>query len=332
MGRGKHCSIEKREIINKLLDEGKTFAFIRHTLGVSNGMITNAKNWSFQSENRGRRRKTNQIEDRAIIRITKQRCFITSTQIKTELNLPVSTSMIRKRLIAADLNARRPRKVPLLKPVHLKRRIQFAKKFIHEPETVWRNILWTDETKVVQFDHGNEKQYVRRPPKQEFNAKFTAKTVKHGGLKLMLWGCFSWNGVGPLIKISGIMDAKYYVENILEGVMLPYAEEEMPLRWVFQQDNDPKHTSKKAKNWFRAKKLHVLEWPAQSPDLYPIEHLWMDVKKGVREAKPTNSEELWQAAKKSWENIPLLGCRALISSMSSRCSEVIKYKGGATSY
>ena len=42
----------------------------------------------------------------------------------------------------------------------------------------------------------------------------------------MLWGCFSWNGVGPLVKIVGNMDATYYVGNILETVMLPYAEEE----------------------------------------------------------------------------------------------------------
>ena len=63
----------------------------------------------------------------------------------------------------------------------------------------------------------------------------------------MLWGCFSRNGVGPLVKIVGNVDATYYICNIWAAVMLPYAEEEMPLRWVFQQDNDPKHTSKKAK-------------------------------------------------------------------------------------
>ena len=61
----------------------------------------------------------------------------------------------------------------------------------------------------------------------------------------MLWDCFSWNGVGYLVKIVGNMDATYYVGNIWETVMLPYVEEEMPLRWVFQQDNDPKHRSKK---------------------------------------------------------------------------------------
>ena len=88
----------------------------------------------------------------------------------------------------------------------------------------------------------------------------------------MIWGCFSYYGVGPIYHIPGIMDQFGYIK-ILEEVMLPYAEEEMPLKWVFQQDNDPKHTSKRAASWFQTNKIKVMEWPAQSPDLNPIEKL-----------------------------------------------------------
>ncbi|KAK6308641.1 hypothetical protein J4Q44_G00219120 [Coregonus suidteri] len=65
--------------------------------------------------------------------------------------------------------------------------------------------------------------------------------------------------------------------------------------WVFQHDNDPKHTARATKEWLRKKHLKVLEWPSQSPDLNPIEHLWRELKVRIAQRQPRNLKDLEKA-------------------------------------
>ena len=148
-----------------------------------------------------------------------------------------------------------PAQNPLTSFKNRKLRLAFAK--AHQNWTVdqWKNILFSDESKFNLFGSDGKKR-VWRPKNTRYNTKYTKKSVKHG-TSAMVWGCFSALGTGPIHKINGIMD-RFVYKDIMEDVMLPHAEWEMPLKWIFQQDNDPKHTSKIVKQWFKDKNITVM--------------------------------------------------------------------------
>ncbi len=59
--------------------------------------------------------------------------------------------------------------------------------------------------------------------------------------------------------------------------------------FIFQQDLAPAHTAKSTKSWLNDHGVGVLDWPANSPDLNPIENLWDIVKRKMRNKRPTNA-------------------------------------------
>ena len=143
------------------------------------------------------------------------------------------------------------------------------------------------------------------------------------------------SGVGSVVRIDGNMDGELY-KQILEDDLLGSLD-----RWdvekgdiIFQQDNDPKHKSKKAQKWFQDNSIHQMVWPAQSPDLNPIEHLWWHLKRrlGGYETQPKGIEQLWERIQVEWHAIPVEVVDNLIESMPDHVAEVLKQKGGPSGY
>jgi transposase len=247
----------------------------------------------------------------------------------------VSVTVVKQRLRDAGLLGRVARKKPLLRTYNINYRLQWARKYCDWTLKDWKRVIFSDESPFTLFQI-NGKQYVRRRPGEEYKDECILPTVKHGGGSIQVWGCFSWWGKGPLHWIKGRMDGPMYRE-ILKNKMAPFLSNMnggIGVEPIFQQDNDPKHTSNVVKNYLSNKSIVVLDWPSQSPDMNPIEHAWRGLKARIenRAIKASNLEEVFEIAKEEWNNYPMRELRHLIASMPNRCKELKNAKGKHTHY
>lgn len=207
MGKNKSCSEETRKIIIRLQEGGNSYGDISKMLKVSKKMVYNAVQHYKKYKttcNIPRSRKpriTTKKEDMLIIRESKKFPHKSANEIrdavfgKSESKPSVDT--VKRRLREGGLFGRISRKKPLLSKVNRKKRLEFAKKYIVWTAEDWKKVLFSDETKVNRVSPDG-KSYVRRPKNKPFDPMCTRATVKHGGGSIMIWGCMSRSGVGPL--------------------------------------------------------------------------------------------------------------------------------------
>ena len=97
--------------------------------------------------------------------------------------------------------------------------------------------------------------------------------------------------------------------------------------WLLQEDNDPKHTLKKAKNWREENRVERMEWPAQSPDLNSIENVWALLKIKVNNREPKKVKDSKTIIRKEWGDLQLEYAQNLVSSVPKRLNRVLANKG-----
>lgn len=279
----------------------------------------------------GRPKKTTIYEDQLILRAAKVDPFICCRDIASNIGrLDLSPVTIRRRLVKLGcLKCQRASKKPFLSEVNRKIRLQWARDHQNWNRDDWKKVLWSDESKFMVRHQASRK--VWRPTGMRYHPKYTSKSVKHQK-SVMVWGCFSYYGVGRLYRINGIMKKEHY-HRILQHEMIPSARGlygRSP--WIFQQDNDPKHTAHVNKQYLIRKHINILEWPSQSPDLNPIENLWSELDRRLKKRTCNTEDQLFEVLRHGWDQLAPEYLEKLVDSMPSRCRAVIKAKGNGTKY
>ncbi len=263
--RSKELSLSVKQAIIRLKKQNKPIREIAKTLGVAKTTVWNIlkkkeRTGELSNTKRpGRPWKTTVVDDRRILSLVKKTPFTTVGQIKNtlqEVGVCVSKSTIKRRLHQSEYRGFTTRCKPLVSLKNRKARLEFAKRHLKKPSQFWNNILWTDETKINLYQSDGKRRVWRRKGTAH-DPKHTTSSVKHGGGSVMAWACMAASGTGSLVFIDDVTADKSSRMNsevfraILSAHIQPNASELIGRRFTVQMDNDPKHTAKATKEFWR---------------------------------------------------------------------------------
>ncbi|GFS73838.1 transposable element Tcb2 transposase [Trichonephila clavipes] len=179
-----------------------------------------------------------------------------------------------------------------------------------------------------RFNLSSDDNRVRvwRPRGERLNPAFALQRHTSPTVGVMVWGVIAYNTRSPLVLIRGTMTAQRYVHDILLPHVLLLMQR-FPGA-IFQQDNGRPHTARVSQDCLRT--ITTLPWPARSPDLSPIEHIWDHLE--WRVWHPTSLNELDARLKYIWNGMSQDIIRNLYTSMPDRIASCIGTRGGSTGH
>lgn len=265
----------------------------------------------------GRPRKVDDTGRRAIGRIIQADPRLSNEKIAARLQksspITVSRFTIARELNHLNISRFKPEYRPVLTAKHIAARLEFC---LENRQRNWTKTVFSDEAMFQFYSNsckllGKERPVLERP-------KYTPK--------IMIWRGIAERGKTPLKFCRKIMNSDEYIETI-DGYLLTTMSTLYPDGFIFQQDNAPCHVSKKTREFLENSDIPVLKWPANSPDLNPIENVWGLMKTHLSKKVITNMAQLEREIELIWEGFSHEYLSSLVNSMKTRIEMCIEAEG-----
>ncbi|GFV33493.1 transposable element Tcb2 transposase [Trichonephila clavipes] len=276
----------------------------------------------------GRPRGTTPADDRYIVLQARRNRRQTAGEIAghttQETGRPISRFTVARRLHGGDLFARRPVRCVPLTPAHWRSRSLWCREHRNWRDNEWGRVLFTDEMKSrFSLSSDSHRILIWRERGSRNHPSNIIERDRYGGRGVLVWGGIMLGSRTDLhIFDAGSVNGTRYCNEIL----LPYVCLFLEALWVcssfFMDNNAPCHRTVAAEQLLESEDIERMDWPARSPDLNPIEHVWdfLGRRLAARTLPPVTIRELRLALQDEWAAMPQQLIDTLILSM-GRCCE-----------